>query len=404
MIFKLAWRNTWRNRRRTYITMASIVFAVLLAILLNSVKEGILFRMQENVVSVYTGAIQVHKKGYWEEQTLDNTMAHDSTVMNALLAHTSVQEVVGRLESFMLAASGTYTKASMVVGIEPEKEHLVTSLDKKVISGIYIHKDDESVMISEGLAEYLKLAVGDTLVLIGQGYRGVSAAGKYPIKALVRFASPELNRRMVYLPLRQAQYLFGAEERMTALVLDIDNINDTDRVERGLQQAVDARYEVLGWKTLMPGLHQVIEGERAENVIFLFVLYLLIAFGIFGTVLMMTLERQYEFGVLMAIGMKRLRLSSVVVLENIMISTLGALLGTILSIPVVGYFYKFPIQITGELRETYEKFGFEPTFYFSIEPWIFYSQAIVVLCIALVLSVFPVFKIGRLEPVRAMRD
>lgn len=404
MIVKLAWRNIWRNRRRTYITMASIVFAVVLAILLNSLKEGILFRMQENVVSVYTGAIQVHKKGYWDEQTLDNTMAHDSTAMNTLRKHPSVLELAGRLESFMLAASGKHTKACMVVGIEPGQESSVTALDKKVVSGTYIHENDEGVMISEGLAEYLKLAVGDTLVLIGQGYRGVSAAAKYPVKALVRFASPELNRRMVYLPLQQAQYLFGAPGRMTALVLNIVNINHADRVEWELRQTLDTRYEVMGWKTLMPALHQVIEGERAENVIFLFVLYVLIAFGIFGTVLMMTLERQYEFGVLVAIGMKRLRLSSVVVLENILISILGAFVGTALSIPVVGYFYKFPIHITGELKETYEKFGFEPIFYFSVEPWIFYSQAIVVLGIALVLSIFPVFKIGRLEPVRAMRD
>ena len=404
MIIKLAWRNIWRNRRRTYITMASIVFAVLLAIMLNSLKEGILFKMQENVVSVYTGAIQVHQPGYWDEQTLDNTLAYDTATARVILDHTSVNEVIGRLESFMLAASEKYTRASMVVGIEPGKEPGVTSLDGKVIAGDYINDTDKSVMLSEGLAEYLKLSVGDTLVLIGQGYRGVSAAGKYPIKSLLRFASPELNRRMVYLPLKEAQHLFGAEGRMTALVLDIDNINDADLVEKQLQQTLGTHYEVMGWKTLMPELHQVIEGERAENVIFLFVLYLLIAFGIFGTVLMMTMERRYEFGVLVAIGMKRLRLSSVVILENIMISVLGAIAGTLLSIPLVGYFYNFPIHITGELRETYEKFGFEPIFYFSIEPGIFYSQTIVVLGIALVLSIFPLFKIGGLEPVKAMRD
>ncbi len=404
MILKLAWRNIWRNRRRTFITMASIVFAVLLAIMLNSLKEGILVRMQENVVSFYMGAVQVHKKGYWEDKTLDNSFEYDPALVTRVLDHPGVNHVIGRLESFALAASDEHTKACLVVGIEPEKEPSVTSLDKKVIAGRYIRTDDDGVLLAEGLAEYLKLDVGDTLVLIGQGYHGVSAAGKFPITALIRFASPELNRTMVYLPMLRAQDLFGAPGRMTALVLDIDDINDAELIEKELGQRLSSDHEAMGWKLLMPELNQVLEGERAENVIFLLVLYMLIAFGIFGTVLMMTLERQYEFGVLVAIGMKKLRLSTVVIVENIMISLLGALTGTLLSVPLVGYFYKFPIKVTGELKETYEKFGFEPIFYFSIEPKIFYSQTLVVLCIALVLSIYPFFKIGTLEPVTAMRD
>ncbi len=403
MLLKLAWRNLWRNKRRTFITMASIVFAVLLAILLNSVKEGILFKMQENVVSFYTGAVQVHKDGYWDDQNLDYTFEHDPALIGQLKSQEGVEEVIARMESFALAASDNYTKVCMVVGIEPEKEPTVTSLDNKVVKGEYLEDDDQGILVSQGLAEYLRLDVGDTLVLIGQGYHGVSAAGKFAIKGLLKFASPDLNKTMVYLPIRVAQHLFGAEDRYTALVMDIENVNDAEKIRQTVARVVSNEYEVMDWKTLLPELNQVLEGERAENVIFLFVLYMLIAFGIFGTVLMMTLERQYEFGVLVAIGMRKLRLSAVVIIENIMISIMGAIVGTILSVPVVGYFYKYPIQITGELREAYENFGFEPIFYFSIEPKIFYSQTIVVLCIALVLSVYPFFKLLRLEPVSAMR-
>ncbi|MEP4093769.1 FtsX-like permease family protein [Reichenbachiella sp.] len=403
MYLILAWRNIWRNKRRTFITMASIVFAVLLAILLNSVKEGVLIKMQENVVSFYSGAIQVHKNGYWDEKTLDNSMAYSDSLITQLVNHEEVNVAIGRLESYALAASEKYTKVCMVVGIEPENETLVTSLDKKVIAGDYIRSEDESVLLSEGLAEYLKLTVGDTLVIIGQGYHGVSAAGKYPIKGVIKFASPQLNKTMVYLPMKLAQQLFDATNRLTALVLDIDDVSDADRIEKELTLTTSDEYEVMGWKVLLPELNQVLEGERAENVIFLFVLYMLIAFGIFGTVLMMTIERQYEFGVLIAIGMRNLKLSSVVVLENIMISVLGAIAGTMLSIPMIGYFYKFPIRISGDLEKAYENFGFEPIFYFSIAPKIFYSQTIVIFCIALVLSLYPLLKIARLKPVSAMR-
>lgn len=404
MLLKLAWRNIWRNKRRTLITAGSIVFAVLLAIFLNSLKEGILIKMQENVVSFYTGAIQVHQKGYWDEQSLDNSMAYNDSLISELELHPEINKVISRIESFALAASEKHTKGCLVVGFEPEKEPSVTSLDEKVLEGSYLTPNDEGLLVAEELAGYLKLGVGDTLVLIGQGYHGTSAAGKFHIKGLLHFASPELNRSMVYLPMPLAQELFGAHDRVTALVLDIDDINEADQLETDFATLLTEEYEVMGWKKLMPELNQVLEGERAENVIFLFVLYMLIAFGIFGTVLMMTIERRYEFGVLVAIGMRKLRLSGVVIIENIIISFLGALVGTLLSIPVVGYFYNFPVRVTGDLEEVYRSFGFEPIFYFSVAPKIFYSQTVVVLCIALVLSLYPLLKITRLKPVSAMRN
>ncbi len=404
MLVKLAWRNIWRNRRRTLITVGSIVFAVLLAILLNSVKEGVLVKMQENVVSFYTGAIQIHQKGYWDEQSLDNSMPQDASLILQLNNHPDVDDVVSRIESFALAASEKHTKGCLVVGIEPDREPSVTTLDEKLIEGNYILNNDEGILIAEDLANYLKLGVGDTLVLIGQGYHGTNAAGKFPIRGLLHFASPELNRSMVYLPINLAQELFGAPDRITALVLNIKDIDDADQLELDLAKVLTEEFEVMGWKTLLPELNHVLEGERAENVIFLFVLYMLIAFGIFGTVLMMTIERRYEFGVLVAIGMRRLKLSGVVIIENMIISFLGAVVGTLLSIPLVGYFYTYPIRVTGDLEEAYKSFGFEPIFYFSIEPNVFYDQTLVVLCIALVLSIYPLLKITRLAPVSAMRD
>ncbi len=404
MILKLAWRNLWRNRKRTIITSASVVFAVLLAIFLNSLKEGILVKMQENVVSFYSGAIQLHQDGYWDDQSINNTFEASDELTVAMMAHPNVESVVPRLESFALTASSDNSRGSLIISIDPEKERLITKIDQKIVEGDFIDADDQVVLITLGLSDYLELSVGDTLVIIGQGYHGVSAAGKYPIKGIIDFASPQLNKSMVYLPLKEGQWLFGATDRLSALVLQVYDINKSEQTVTDLTLQVDSSYEIMDWSILMPELDQIIEGERAENVIFLFVLYLLISFGIFGTILMMTMERKFEFGVLVAIGMKKLKLSSVVVLENIFVSMLGALVGTLLSIPLIMYFNAYPIRITGELKEAYERYGFDPVFYFSVEPQIFYSQAFVVLAIALVLSIYPMLKIGRLNAVEAMRD
>ena len=404
MYFKLSWRNLWRNKRRTLITMASIVFAVLLSILMYSVKDGLLDKMKENVVSFYTGYVQVHKHGYWNEKTLDNTFEQSNTLVRQIISHKEVADLVPRLESFSLAASEKYSKGCMVVGIDPEKENAVTHLQRKVVEGQYLEENDRAVLLTEGLANYLRLGVGDTLVVIGQGYRGVSAAGKYVIKGLVKFGSPDLNAGLVYLPLKEAQWLYGAPERLSAFVLLLED-NDRPRATANkLREDMGGEFEVMSWQTMIPELDQVIQGEDKETVIFLFVLYMLITFGIFGTILMMTLERKFEFGVLVAIGMKKHILSQVVIMENVLISVLGALGGVTLSIPFVFYLYKFPITMTGSLAEAYENFGIEPIFYFSVAPEVFYSQMLVVLIIALVLSFYPLIKIQQLDPVSAMRD
>ena len=404
MLLKLAWRNLWRNKRRSIITMASIVFAVVLSVLMDSVKKGLLGKMKENVVGFYTGYAQVHQNGYWEDKTLDRTFDYDTTLITDLTDHREVTATVPRLESFVLAASENLSKGCMIVGIDPPKESLVTALDQKLIEGSYLDPDDKAVLVTEGLASYLRLGVNDTLVLIGQGYHGVSAAGKYPIKGLIKFGSPDLNKGLVYLPLKESQWLFGAENKLTALVLQLKNIDRSKEVSHELTASISDQYEVMNWQALIPELDQVIQGEEAENVIFQVVLYMLIAFGIFGTILMMTIERQYEFGVLVAIGMKKFKLATVVVLENIFLAILGALAGIVVSVPITYYFYKYPIGLSGQLAEAYENFGIEPIFYFSVDAVVFYTQALIVLILGLVLAFYPVIKIRSLDPVEAMNS
>jgi len=398
----LAWRNLWRNKKRTLITCSSIVFAVILAVLLNSLKEGILVKLQENTVNYFYGPIQIQALAYQDDKSLENTFEYTSQIDQQIRKKLEVNAFTNRLESFALSASDDKTKACMIVGIEPAKEDIVTQLKSKLIEGTYIDTHDQEVMISSGLSEKLHIGIQDTIVVIGQGYRSMSAAGKYPVKGILKFASPELNKRLIYMPLSLAQDLFRTGDRITSTVISIKKIQQSEKVSAKLASALPG-YNVLNWKEMLPELDELIRKERAENVIFLGVLYLLISFGIFGTILMMLYERQYEFGVLNAIGLRNSQLSKIVVLENIFISLMGAFIGLLLSFPIVYYFYLFPIEVGGNLKKMYEDFGFEPIFYFSIEPRIFYSQTVLVLVIALILSFYPILKIMRLDPIQAMR-
>ena len=403
MIFTLAWRNLWRNRRRTFITTGSIVLAVVLAVFMRSMQEGVYQKMIENVVGFYTGYAQVHQAGYWEEKTIDNSFESMTALDEARAANPRIVGVVPRLESFLLVYHGNASQVAQVVGISPEEENGLTQLGGMVKEGEYLRLDDQSVMIGSGLAKKLNAGIGDTLVLFGQGYQGSTASELLPVSGILQFGSQQLNDRMLYLPLPVAQGLFAAPDRLTAYALDLQAPGDEVAVTAALKSSLPEDYEVMDWREMMPELVQSIESDRLGGYLTMGILYLIIGFGIFGTALMMVAERQYEFGVLTAIGMKRRLLSQVMTAEMVLMALLGVVIGVAIALPVVVYFHYNPFEITGKAAEGYAAFGIEPIIPTAISGSIIAWQTLVVLLMTLAVSIYPVIKILRIDPVKAMR-
>jgi len=401
---KLAWRNIWRNKRRTGITLASIFFAVILSSLMMSVKEGTYDRMIDASIGDFMGYIQVHAKDYWEEKNLDWSFVHDEDLKAQITSHKNVVAQLPRIESFALVASEDQTKGSMVVGIDPQLEAQYNKLDERVSEGSYLSQDDNGILIGDGLAEYLDLGVGDTIVLLGQGYHGSSAAGKYAIKGIVKFGSPELSKQLIFMPLKLSQILYATEGNINNLVLILDNNKNSLQISEDLEKALSDDYEVMDWTLSNSELVDMIEADRVEGYVFMFILYMVISFGIFGTVLMMLAERRKEFGVLIAIGMKRIQLAVLVWLEVMLISILGSFLGMFGAFPICYYMYANPIAIEGEMSEMTEEYGMEAVVQASIDPMVFANQAIVVAILASIIALYPLFKLLRVRAIDEMRS
>lgn len=403
MILKLIWRNLWRNSRRTLITIASIAFAVLFAVLMQSLQDGVFNNLIKNVVSYYSGYIQVHQKGYWDEQILDNSFEVDEKLIATIRKNTSIKEIVPRLETFVLASNENTTKGCLLVGTDPVKENNLTQLKNKLIKGSYFESNEEVVIIAEGLAKRLNLRVNDTIVLFGQGFHEVMAAGKYKIKGIVHLASPGMNDAFVYLPLAATQYFLSADNRLTSISLGIDDPNNTDAIAKNLKTKIEKKYEVMPWEELIPEISNHIKADAISFYIFSGILYLIIGFGLFGTVLMMTAERKYEFGMLIAIGMKKSKLELVLFGETLLITILGVLLGILCSMPLVIYLRERPIRFGGETARAYEQFGFEAIFPTDFNPAIFLNQSLIVLAMALIIGLYPLWHVNGLNPVKAMK-
>ena len=400
---KIAWRNLWRNKRRTLLTITSVLFALFLALIMRSMQLGSYALMIESAVKSTTGYIQVHEKGYWADKNLDNTFETSDSLENAILANPNISLSIPRLESFALLSSGLQTKGSAVIGTIPEVEHSVSGLKDRLIEGDYFQENDQAILIAEGLAKYLKVGLGDTVVLLGQGYHGQTAAGAYPIKGIIRFIQPEINNTMTYIPLNLAMELYSSPQRLTSLSIMLKDPDQMMRTKAELTRSCPDNLEIMTWNEMLTEMVNAIEGDNIQGLATLSILYLVVGFGILGTILMSTMERRKEFGIMVAVGMRRTKLAFIVFFETLIMSIIGVLSGIVVSLPLLIYFYNNPIPLTGQAADAMIEYNMEPVMPFLLEPGYFISQSAVVLVITLVTMIYPMLVIGRFKIINAIK-
>lgn len=403
MFLVLVWRNIWRNRRRTLITSAMVMLAAFLSITMHSVQMGVYDRNIDNLVTFTTGYVQVNAAGHREEKTLETSVEFTPQLREKILAYEGVTGILPRINWITLAAGDSLAREGLIMASDPVEEDKLVHLSERIDTGRYLKPGDDGVVLAAGLAKRLKVNLGDTIVLLGAGFHAQSANGLFPVVGITSIASPKLNKLLIYMTFEKANELLSLEGRATNLVLQLDDHSQSREIAAGLQKELGDEYEVPDWHQLAPELSQMAAGEYASGMIFMAILYIIIAFGVFGTILMMLSERKYEFGVVTALGMKRWLLSRIVVFETLIIAALGALAGMVLALPVVLYLHHYPISLAGDYKETYEKLGFEPLIQAGIYSEAFINNALAVLIITVLLSLYPVIHIMKLKPIENLR-
>lgn len=402
---KLAWRNIWRNKRRTLITIASVFFAMFLSLIMRSMQVGSYGHMEDGIVEAFTGFMQVHKYGFWDDQTLDNSFANKAELIRDIESDDNVKAVIPRLESFALASTGELTKGILVVGIDPVKELELTHPDRKIKEGKYFDQHSDGVLVSGRLAEFLNLELNDTLTLLSTGYHGATAAGIYPVVGILEMPNPELDRRLVFMPLPIAQDFYGADNMLTSLVINVYDSDDLKNTKNNIEGMLDnGLYEIMDWKEMNPELVQQIQSDQSGGYIMLGVLYMIVGFGVLGTLIMMTTERRREFGVMVAVGMQKKKLGLILMIEMLMMGLFGAASGIIGSLPVIGYLVHNPIRFTGEYAAIFESYGFEPIMPAKFEGFYFAGQTAIVMIIFILAIIPPIYSVLRMKEIKALRS
>lgn len=403
MLIKLAWRNLWRQKRRTLLTASALALALFLSLLTRSFQEGSYNINIDNAARFYTGLIQLQHPEYAESASIDDLLSADIEQFPTLNTIPEISFVLPRIESVALAAADDRSKGVLVLGVDPLLEDAYSGVSDKLTEGEFLAPDSKAVLLGEGLANFLKIKVGDEIILYGQGYRGQTAAGLYTVNGLLHFPVSALDNQLVYMPLHLAQELYSTGNNLTSWVIHTKDLKQIGKVEQRLVDHYKDQIRVRDWQDLSPEMAQQIAMDRAGGIFLIYILYGIVGFGLFATIMMMTLERQREFGVMLATGMVRGKLLSLLFIESAFICVLGIVLGVLVSTPVLGYFYFNPIEMTGDAATAMIESGFEPILPVYIDTTLVINQAIAVSSILCLCLIYPGWRIFRLNLVSALK-
>ena len=403
MLGKLAWCNVLRNRRRSAITVLSIAIGLAALTFLWAFIDGMNQQMIQNSTRFLTGDMQVHQRGYHADPTLDLAMADVAPVLTALRADPNVEAAAVRLEGKALASRADKSRGILLVGVEPREEVRVSVLFNALVSGKALEDSQKGVLIGEALAQALGLAVGDELLLVGQAYDGSVASGRFPVQGVFRTGIDELDGRVAVLPLAVVREFFSAPSGASAIALRLRDRDQIEPTQARLALRLGGGYEALAWPQLLPLVAVSARFHEVMAWVVLVVFFGIVAAAVANPILMAVLERTREFGIMLALGTSRARLLGLVLLEALLLGTLGLLAGNVLGLAITALFARIGINLSAFGAALRTMPGLEDVIYPVIRLERSAMVSLLVFATASVTALYPAAKAAMLEPVAAIR-
>jgi len=407
MEIKMAWRNIWRNARRSVLTILAILFATMLLVFMLSFQFGSYDTMINTAVKVHTGHVQVQAREYRDRMDIRLAVPDPGALGDFIGNIAGIAASTSRANAFSLVSSRDRTYGVLVTGIDPDGEAAVSTLKQLVRKGDYLAPGDtDRALVGALLARNLKVDIGDELIVLGQGRDGSVAAAALTVKGIFSSGEDRFDRNSIQMPLPYFQEVFAMGGAVHEVVILGRSLEEVAGIKGELEGVVsdmdtDGRLAVLDWMELMPGLVQSIKLDLFSGLIMYVILIVVVAFSILNTFLMAIFERQREFGVVMAIGMTPRRLMQCLFLESAMITLVGIVLGIVSGSLVTWYFQVHGILISGA-SEVLSQFGLPDRLYPQLSVLSISIGAGIVLVITILTAIYPVIKVRRLRPVEAM--
>jgi ABC-type lipoprotein release transport system permease subunit len=402
---RMAWRNLWRHKRRTWLTATAMIFSNVLLVFMISLQFGSYDMMISNTLQAFSGHFQLQKDGYNDNPKLRLSIGAIQPLAAELRRSMPQSRIAARAAGFALASSEQRSFGIQIIGVQPDFEPGVSTIPGLVTQGAFLSDPSAAeIVIGSVMARNLKVGIGDEITLLGSGRDGSFAAGILTVTGIFESGSQEMDRSFAEIPLGYFQEIFAMGGHGNSIAVAVDNLDQVAPEMLNASQAISDTDDLLlvDWNALHPGLKQAIQADLSSAWFMYGVLIILVAFSVLNTQLMSVLERTREFGVITALGVKPRKLASLVLLETTLMALIGLVIGVFLGWLVAAYFNSVGFSYPG-MEEVAARFNLPGKMYPSVTVFSMMLGPFVVFLFCLLASIYPALRLFHLQPVDAMR-
>jgi ABC-type lipoprotein release transport system permease subunit len=428
MIFSIAWKNIWRNRMRSLIVMIAVTIGMIGGVFSSAIMKGMSEQRVQEAIKYEVSHIQIHHPKFLENQEMTYDIPRAGKIIQNLKAMPEVAAVSKRLEMPVMIKSSTTGTGVQLLGINPQHEKQVTAIYKAVYDsaavaenlnikdgekiqnfikdsvGHYFDKETryKQIVIGEKLAEQLKVDVKSKLIVNLQTADGSLTGGLFRVAGIYRITNSATENTMAFVNKNELASLVGLENGSAhEIAIKLKEGVELNPVVKKLQDQYP-ELSVMSWKDIQPDLGMVTEWLDIMLYVVMVIILLALGFGIVNTMLMVVLERVKELGMLMAIGMNRLRVFGMIMLETIFLSITGGIIGMVIAALLVGYYGENGIYLKS-FSQGFEAIGYSPVLYPEIGIQFYLTIVLLIILAAIIASIYPAVKALRLNPAEALR-
>ena len=403
ILIQLAWRNIFRNKRRTLLSGLAVGIGLASMIFVLAVYEGMLDSMIRTATASFMGEGQIHAHGFRDTQEVELTIHNYPEVVKGLEGEEGVSDYAPRALSFGMLTSPADVATAVVYGIDPTMEPALSRLDEAVIAGEYLGSDDMGgILIGSKAAENLEVELGDRVVLtVAQANTGELSQELFRVRGIFHFSIREIDTSMMYIHIDKARRMLGIGDTAHEIAIKFTDLALAS--DRGLPfwgKYSSGGNEALGWNDLLTQLDSIVGMTDLGALIIGVIVFCIVGITIMNTLFMSLYERMYEFGVLRALGTRPWRMAAIIMLEAVFLGVISSIIGTALGFGLTTYYSHVGIDYRGiEFADV----TFTELLYPAVIASDYITVPLLIICFAIIAAIYPAVFAARLKPAQTMR-
>ena len=403
MILSISWRNIWRKKARSMVVITAVALGICAGVFSTAFMKGMMDQRTQSAISTEISHIQIHRQNYRQENSLQLYMNESMAVVEQIKKINHVKGVSQRIIIQSMIASAETSSGVKIAGIYPENEKMVTNLSTKLVEGKYFKGVPKNpVVIGQKLADKLNVKLHSKIVITLQDMDNNITAGAYRIAGIFKTSNSNFDEMNVFVRYDDLSRLLALPEGAShEIAIFVDDNEMVDIIQNKVKEFIPD-YEILNWKEISPELSYLTEIMDMYMYIFIIIILLALLFGIINTMLMVILERRKEIGMLMAVGMNKIKVFTLILVETVQLSLVGGVVGVFTGGLISKYFETHAINMS-MFAEGLSKIGWDSMVYCSVEIDMIFNVTIMVIIAGIIASVYPAYKALKYDPAEALR-